>query len=215
MLPLRLGVIMASKKPVRCIETGEVFDSMTAAGKSIGSAGFRTDSTDGGALHHSHISHAIHGHGGSSTAKGYHWEFIHKDSKVSSIFPQRKKEETLPRIYKNLGRKPPSQTKIDYPPEGYVYIFRNRWHPSGVYKIGSTDNLQDRRSAARTWGPYKCEFYLEVTDCKLVESMVHYRLRDYAIKAEDLGQEHFSIDLEKAISLIKGTAADLLKLEAA
>ena len=200
-------------KPVRCIETGEIFPSLSEAGRVINSSSYQSTGAD--RVVHSHISHAVHGHGGSQTAGGYHWELIHKDSKVSSIFPQKEKEETLPKIYKNLGRKPPSQVRMDYPPEGYVYIFRNRWHPSGVYKIGSTDNLQDRRSAARTWGPYKCEFYLEVTDCKLVESMVHYRLRDYAIKAEDLGQEHFSIDLEKAISLIKGTAADLLKLEAA
>ena len=200
-------------KPVRCIETGEIFPSLSEAGRFINSSSYQSTGAD--RVVHSHISHAVHGHGGSQTAGGYHWELIHKDSKVSSIFPQKEKEETLPKIYKNLGRKPPSQVRMDYPPEGYVYIFRNRWHPSGVYKIGSTDNLQDRRSAARTWGPYKCEFYLEVTDCKLVESMVHYRLRDYAIKAEDLGQEHFSIDLGKAISLIKGTAADLLKLEAA
>ena len=200
-------------KPVRCIETGEIFPSLSEAGRFITSSSYQSTGAD--RVVHSHISHAVHGHGGSQTAGGYHWELIHKDSKVSSIFPQKEKEETLPKIYKNLGRKPPSQVRMDYPPEGYVYIFRNRWQPSGVYKIGSTDNLQDRRSAARTWGPYKCEFYLEVTDCKLVESMVHYRLRDYAIKAEDLGQEHFSIDLEKAISLIKGTAADLLKLEAA
>ena len=194
-------------KPVRCVETGEIFPSLSEAGRFINSSSYQSTGVD--RVVHSHVSHAVHGHGGCQTAGGYHWEFNHKDSKVSSIFPQKEKEETLPKIYKGIGRKPPPQTKIDYPPEGYVYIFRNRWHPSGVYKVGSTDNLQDRRSAARTWGPYKCEFYLEVTDCKLVESMTHELLRDYRIEADDLGQEHFSIDLEKAISIIKGVEFEL------
>ena len=118
-------------------------------------------------------------------------------------------EEFLPKIYKEIKRQPPKQEKINYPPEGYVYIFRNRWHPEGTYKIGSTDNLQDRRSAARTWGPYDCEFYLQVRDCKLVESMVHEMMRDYRVEGFDLGQEHFSIDLEKATSIIKDVAFKL------
>ena len=118
-------------------------------------------------------------------------------------------EEFLPKIYKEIKRQPPKQQKVDYPPEGYVYVFRNRWHPEGIYRIGSTDNLQDRRSAARTWGPYDCAFYLEVKDCKLVESMVHEMMRDYRIEAGDLGKEHFSIDLEKATSIIKNVAFEL------
>jgi len=199
---------MASKKPVRCVETGEVFDSMTAAGKSIGSPGFRTNQSEGGPLHHSNISHAIHGHGTTrgtrGSAGGYHWEFT--DDPKS---PPQKSEEALPKIYKEIQRQPPKQQKVDYPPEGYVYIFRNRWHPEGTYKIGSTDNLQDRRSAARTWGPYDCEFYLQVKDCKLVESMVHEMMRDYRVEGFDLGQEHFSIDLEKATSIIKDVAFKL------
>ena len=197
---------MSNKKPVRCVETGEVFESMMAAGKSIGSAGFR--SSPGGSLYHSHISHAIHGdhgHGGHKTAGGYHWEFVDEPSKVRTLHL----EEALPKIYKEIKRQPPKQEKIDYPPEGYVYVFRNRWHPEGVYKIGSTDNLQDRRSAARTWGPYDCAFYLEVKDCKLVESMVHEMLHDYRIDSGDLGKEHFSIDLETATSIIKSVAFGL------
>jgi hypothetical protein len=200
------------KKPVRCVETGEVFESMIAAGKSIGSAGFR--SSPGGSLYHSHISHAIHGdhgHGGHKTAGGYHWEFVDEPSKVRTLHKVRTPhlEEALPKIYKEIKRQPPKQQKVDYPPEGYVYVFRNRWHPEGVYKIGSTDNLQDRRSAARTWGPYDCAFYLEVKDCKLVESMVHEMLHDYRIEARDIGKEHFSIDLEKATSIIKNAAFEL------
>jgi len=191
------------KKPVRCIETGEVFESLSAAGRFIGTPPFRTDLSAGGPLTHSQISHAVHGHKGRQTAGGYHWEFIHKDSKVSSIISKEKEEESLPRIYKALGRKAPKQPKIEYPPEGYIYIFRDRWHPENVYKIGSTDNLPGRRSAARTWGPYKCEYYLEVADCKKVESDVHDRLNYCRIVADDLGEEHFTVDLKVAIKTIE------------
>ena len=126
--------------------------------------------------------------------------------------PPKKLEEVLPKIYKEIKRQPPKQEKVDYPPEGYVYIFRNRWHPDGIYKIGSTDNLEGRRSAARTWGAYDCEFYFEVKDCKLIESMVHERLKDYRIEACDLGQEHFSVDLDKAISIIKEVAFEVVNM---
>ena len=192
---------MSSKKPVRCVETGVVFDSLTAAGWFIGSSP-RKGADNHGVLH-SHVSHAANGHGGSKTAGGFHWEFIHKDSGVYSILPRKKKEEKLPKIYKFLQTKAPKPPKIDYPPEGYVYIFRNRWHPENVYKIGSTDNLPGRRSAARTWGPYKCEYYLEVADCKKVEADVHDRLSYCQIVADDLGEEHFEVDLKVAIKTIE------------
>ena len=84
-----------------------------------------------------------------------------------------------------------------------MYIFRNRWHPENVYKIGSTDNLEGSRSAARTWGPSKCEYNLEVDDCKRVEADVHDRLSSYKVSSDDLGQEHFTIDLKVAIKTIE------------
>ena len=193
---------MGIKRPVRCVETGETFESLTAAGEFIGTPAFRSGD-GGGPNSHNQVSYAAHGYRGRKTAGGYHWEFIHKDSGVSSILPQEKVEDSLPRIYKAIGRKAPKQPKVDYPPEGYVYIFRNRWHPENVYKIGSTDNLEGRRSAARTWGPYKCEYYLEVADCKRVEADVHERLSSYKISSDDLGQEHFTIDLKVAIKTIE------------
>ena len=181
-------------KPVRCVETGEVFEKMKDAALSIGQL------YNG---HPCHISHVVNGH--REKAGGFHWEFVDTPRKIRTLHL----EESLPKIYKEIKRQPPQQQKIDYPPEGYVYVFRNRWHPEGVYKIGSTDNLQDRRSAARTWGPYDCAFYLEVKDCKLVESMVHEKLHDYRIEAGDLGKEHFSVDLEKSTSIIKNVAFEL------
>ena len=186
---------MAPRKSVRCVETGEVFETQREAGLSIGQL-YSNDSA-------SHISHVVNGH--REKAGGFHWEFVDTPKKVHTPHL----EEALPKIYKEIKRQPPKQQKVEYPPEGYVYVFRNRWHPEGVYKIGSTDNLQDRRSAARTWGPYDCAFYLEVKDCKLVESMVHEMLHDYRIEAGDLGKEHFSIELEKATSIIKNVAFEL------
>jgi hypothetical protein len=191
---------MGIERKVRCVETGEVFESLTKAGLSIGQSYPRSD-RKGGNMHHSNISHVANKHKGAKTAGGYRWEFV--DSPITSTTPSLKRtEDKLPKIYKHLKRKAPKQPKIDYPPEGYVYIFRNDWHPENVYKIGSTDNLESRRSAARTWGPYKCEFYLEVADCKLVESKVHTELSDYRIDRDDLGSEHFDVPLEKAIQAL-------------
>ena len=191
-------------KPVRCIETGEVFETMSEAALSIGQL-YEGHSP-------SHISHVVNGH--RAKAGGFHWEFVGGTNLEDWEYVRKRpieafKEDALPKIYKEIKRQPPKQEKISYPPEGYIYIFRNRWHPEGTYKIGSTDNLQDRRSAARTWGPYDCEFYLQVKDCKLVESMVHDRIRDYRVEGFDIGQEHFSIDLEKATSIIKNVAFEL------
>jgi len=196
---------MGIKTPVRCVETGEVFESMTVAGLSVGKNYVRIDTGHGDISSHTNISGCINGR--LKTAGGYHWELVHTDSKVSSILPQKKKEEKLPKIYKAIRQKAPKQPKIDYPPEGYVYIFRNDWHPENVYKIGSTDNLESRRSAARTWGPYKCEFYLEVEDCKWAESQVHEVLSDYNIDRDNLGAEHFCIPLKEAIEVIEAVGA--------
>ena len=195
------------KKPVRCVETGEVFESLSAAGRFIGSSESRGPDNHG--VVHSHVSHAANRHGQNKTAGGYHWEFIHRESEVSSKFPQKKEEDSLPKIYKSIKKEPPKQPRIDYPPEGYVYVFRNRWHPEGVYKIGSTDNLEGRRSAARTWGPYSCSYYLEVDDCKAVESLVHERLKEYSISSDDIGKEHFGVPLQVAKAVINDAAFDL------
>ena len=199
---------MGLKVPVRCVETEEVFDSMTAAGLSVGKNYARIDTGHGDISSHTNISGCIGGR--LKTAGGYHWELVHTDSKVSSVLPQEKKEEKLPKIYKSIGKKPPKQPKVDYPLEGYVYVFRNRWHPEGVYKIGSTDNLDGRRSTARTWGPYNCSYYMEVDDCKLVESLVHERLSEYRISSPDMGKEHFSVPIQVAKAVIEEAALESL-----
>jgi len=190
---------MSLKKRVRCIETGEVYSSMTEAGLSIGHY-YPPGPNSHGNSHHAHVAHAVKGYMGQKTAGGYHWELADGKSPRIELSEER---ETLPKIYKAIKREPPKQPKIEYPPEGYIYIFRDRWHPENVYKIGSTDNLPGRRSAARTWGPYKCEYYLEVADCKKVESDVHDRLNYCRIVADDLGEEHFEVDLKVAIKTIE------------
>ncbi len=193
---------MAQKKRVRCIETGDVFDSLTEAGRWIGHH-YPPGPNSHSESSHSSVSKAIIGYRGAKTAGGYNWELINEETYRQL---NANEEESLPKIYKKLKRKPPKQEKVDYPPEGYVYIFRNRWHPDGVYKIGSTDDLKGRRATARTWGPYNCEFYLEVSNCKLVESKVHEKLKGFLIKDGDLGKEHFSVDLDKAKSVIREAA---------
>ena len=197
---------MGVKTPVRCVETGEVFESMTVAGLSIGKNYARVDTGHGNISAHTNISDCINGR--LKTAGGYRWELVHTDSKVSSITPKKKKEEKLPKIYKSIGKKAPKQPKVDYPLEGYVYVFRNRWHPEGIYKIGSTDNLEGRRSAARTWGPYDCSYYMEVDDCKLVESLVHGRLSEYVISSPDIGKEHFAVPIQVAKAVIEEAALE-------
>ena len=190
-------------RKVRCVETGQIFESLTLAGMSIGQV-YPNENGKWGRSGHSHgsnISHVANKHEGHKTAGGYHWEFV--DSPIIGYNSLKRTEDKLPKIYKALKSKPPKQPKIDYPPEGYVYIFRNRWHPENVYKIGSTDNLDGRRSAARTWGPYKCEFYLEVADCKEVERDVHERLSNFRVESPDIGNEHFEVDLKVAIKTIE------------
>jgi len=193
---------MSKPREVRCVETGEIFSSLTLAGLSIGQV-YASNGKWGksGDSHHSNICHVANNHKGAKTAGGYHWEFV--DSPVSRHNSLKRTEDKLPKIYKNLRRKPPKQPKIDYPPEGYVYIFRNDWHPENVYKIGSTDNLEGRRAAARTWGPYRCEFYKEVGDCKRVEAKVHEDLASYNLTRDSLGSEHFDVPLQLAIEVIE------------
>jgi hypothetical protein len=190
-------------RKVRCVETGQIFESLTLAGMSIGQV-YPNENGKWGKSGHSHgsnVSHVANKHEGHNTAGGYHWEFA--DSPISGYNSLKRTEDKLPKIYKAIKRKPPKQPKIDYPPEGYVYIFRNDWHPENVYKIGSTDNLEGRRAAARTWGPYRCEFYKEVGDCKRVEAKVHEDLASYNLTRDSLGSEHFDVPLQLAIEVIE------------
>ena len=198
-------------RKVRCVETGQIFESLTLAGMSIGQV-YPNENGKWGRSGHSHgsnVSHVANKHEGHKTAGGYHWEFV--DSPITSTTPSLKRtEDKLPKIYKHIKRKAPKQPKIDYPPEGYVYIFRNRWHPKDVYKIGSTDNLEGRRSAARTWGPYECVDYLPFSNCKVAESELHEVLAEYRIVEDGLGSEHFRAPEEVVLQALEGVYCDFL-----
>ena len=63
---------MGIERKVRCVETGEVFESLTKAGLSIGQSYPRSD-RKGGNMHHSNISHVANKHKGAKTAGGYRW----------------------------------------------------------------------------------------------------------------------------------------------
>jgi hypothetical protein len=194
---------MSDRIKVRCIETGEVFSSMTEAGRSIGQY-YPPGPNSHGEASHAHISKAVRGVN-ARTAGGYHWAV------VGDPTPSLKRaEDKLPKIYKHLKRKAPKQPKIDYPPEGYVYIFRNRWHPENVYKIGSTDNLESRRSSARTWGPYECVDYLPFSNCKVAESELHEVLAEYRIVEDGLGSEHFKAPEEVVLEALEAVYSDFL-----
>jgi len=52
---------MGLKVPVRCVETGEVFDSMTAAGLSVGKNYLRVETGHGDISSHTNISGCISG----------------------------------------------------------------------------------------------------------------------------------------------------------
>jgi hypothetical protein len=194
------------KKPVRCVENGLEFGSLREAGTWIGQD-YQRKGNEGGSFAGSNISHVVNLAG--RTAGGYHWELL--GSPITSTTPSLKRtEDKLPKIYKHIKRKPPKQPKIDYPPEGYVYIFRNRWHPENVYKIGSTDNLEGRRSAARTWGPYECVDYLPFSNCKVAESELHEVLAEYRIVEDGLGSEHFRAPEEVVLQALEGVYCDFL-----
>ena len=195
-------------RKVRCVETGQIFESLTLAGMSIGQV-YPNENGKWGRSGHSHgsnISHVANKHEGHKTAGGYHWEFA--DSPISGYNSLKRTEDKLPKIYKQLMRKPPKQPKIDYPPEGYVYVFRNRWHPENVYKIGSTDNLESRRAAARTWGPYECVDYLPFSNCKVAEAELHSLLDEYRIIEDGLGSEHFRAPEEVVLEALEAVYSD-------
>ena len=59
---------MSKKRPVRCVETGEVFDSLTAAGKFIGASDSKGPNNRG--TIHSAVSHVANGHHSRGTRGG-------------------------------------------------------------------------------------------------------------------------------------------------
>ena len=128
-----------------------------------------------------------------------------EDSKNTGVVVQlREEKEKLPRIYKEINKKPPRES-IRYPKEGYVYIFKSDDMDS--IKVGKTDDVGKRLSAAQTWGRYKCLYYKMSEDCKLLEKNVHDVLFHRRVVEEGLGNEHFRVNLEYAKKVIDHEAA--------
>jgi len=127
-----------------------------------------------------------------------------EDITHTNVVPLKKKKEKLPRIYKEINKKPPRES-IRYPKEGYVYIFKSDDMDS--IKIGKTDDVGKRLSAAQTWGRYKCLYYKMSEDCKLLEKNVHDVLFHRMVVEEGLGNEHFRVNLEYAKKVIDHEAA--------
>ncbi len=124
--------------------------------------------------------------------------------KHTNVVPLKKKKEKLPKIYKEINKNPPRESII-YPKEGYVYIFKSDDMDS--IKIGKTDDVGKRLSAAQTWGRYKCLYYKMSEDCKLLEKNVHDVLFHRRVVEEGLGNEHFRVNLEYAKKVIDHEAA--------
>ena len=124
--------------------------------------------------------------------------------KHTNVVPLKKKKEKLPKIYKEINKNPPKES-IRYPKEGYVYIFKSDDMDS--IKIGKTDDVGKRLSAAQTWGRYKCLYYKMSKDCKLLEKNVHDGLFHRRVVEEGLGNEHFRVNLEYAKKVIDHEAA--------
>ena len=98
--------------------------------------------------------------------------------------------------------------------KGFVYILLN---PSFIdtIKIGKTQRTSEERAKeiyqkAKTGIPTKfiVAYENEVSDCDLVESLVHKKLEKYSHNSD---REFFNIPLKQAIKTIEGVIADLEK----
>ena len=86
---------MANCRPVRCVETGEVFESIAAAAERIG-------------MYQSSVSKAVRGK--TETAGGYHWEYEPKEDVVTYDPPKPTKKrhrpiKTIEEVQKEAARR--------------------------------------------------------------------------------------------------------------
>ena len=114
----------------------------------------------------------------------------------------------LPKIYKEDKLPKPIPTKSDEVKEGYVYIFQDMMKPmgfesdTGLYKIGSTDDVGSRLSNARTWGAFECIYWFHSHDCRLLEKDVHDVLSAHKVSKTNMGDEWFLVSKDIAINTI-------------
>jgi len=97
---------------------------------------------------------------------------------------------------------------------GFIYIIKHQiqYEQAGVLKIGYTDNLKDRLSAANTWSfsrGFEYVLYLPVSDKKMAEDEIHEVFSD--VRQGDT--EWFKVDEAQAKIWLE-LVADSFQLEA-
>lgn len=74
--------------------------------------------------------------------------------------------------------------------KGYVYVFRDHMKPANYYKVGASNDPQERLNEANTWGDFECLYpHMSdeediVSDCLSLEKEVHEALSKYRVKGE-------------------------------
>ena len=94
--------------------------------------------------------------------------------------------------------------------EGYVYALTSPIYKNKLFKIGHTtktveERLKQINSATGVVVPFDIAYRIKVSDSRLVESIVHEKLREFRYNKN---REFFACDLQHAIETIKGVAKD-------
>ena len=90
------------------------------------------------------------------------------------------------------------------PKTGFIYVLRNDSMP-GLVKIGQTTRSAEHRAFEISQGTgvpseFVVVFQIEVTDCELVEQLVHERLKEFRANER---REFFKVTVEAAINAIQ------------
>jgi hypothetical protein len=88
------------------------------------------------------------------------------------------------------------------------YIISDKWRPDLYYKIGCTNNINDRLENYRTSMPdCKLEFLVFVEDCELLEKCIKHKFRENFI--ENNHEYIHGLNLEKIIDGIKNVISEI------
>lgn len=97
--------------------------------------------------------------------------------------------------------------------EGYVYILVNESLKPGYLKIGRTTRSPQQRAGEISVGTgvpsaYKVAYQVKVPDCQEAERAIHERLAEYRVSNN---REFFSVELEKAVSVVDRVAQKMCR----
>ena len=119
---------------------------------------------------------------------------------IYNIAPPRnwtRTKRTLPKVDRPKSVRITTKKVVDS--RGYVYIFKDHMKSDGLYKIGASQDPQERLDQANTWGDFESIYESEeVADCAKLEKEVHQSLRKYQVKVE-----WFKVSEDIAINTIK------------